>query len=671
MGCGNSKTPSPMNDDHIPKTPQPIPPTVQPSTIKPDLKINYDKYRNHTESVVVVWLDPTLDEDTDTNDVESQLEEVADVVLTYNNPVTCQQFIDSIKTEKVLLVVSDTVKKEFVANATYSVPQIDSVYHFNMNANETVTAGKQKVYTSAKTLVTQMKKDKRDCIRGLLGIQIIDVSSSRIEDMKNRQDAYFVYDQLAKHIVLSQTNSLKTEENMADVYKYCDKNHASQKNAQEFLMNFKGQYAKHPPAHWYSWDSFLYDVLNRALREHRYDTVYELSVYIRHLHDQINEEFQKPDLQLKHKKLYRGQKFSKEDFDKIKKNVKGLISMSNFLSTTFDRNVAVEFATRNAESTVQTIALLEINVADKSSCPFLDIMKCSKFPNEKEYLLSFGSVFRIDSVEYLPENTKIWHIKLTLTNDYDKELASLTDHFKYLLIDNDVLVNLAKLAQQLSQWEQATYLWELVIATRDEKQHSAAYNNLGSIEFEKGNLEQALKYYEKSLELEKRFTNENDPSLIPTYNNIGTVYYKQGDLDRALESFQKAIEIHDISSNKNQEITTTIFVNMTSILNQQGKHKEALEIIEKCLNIQINIYPDFHPNLATTYNTIAVTCNYWRLFAVAYGNREKEIEFTQRALQYAKKALEIDERALPPNHPQRILHQKNFDYYTKLAGFIF
>ena len=648
------------------------------NVVKPQPQEDRDESNNNVpgtivEGAIVIWLDPSMNPNTNTDVIRNQLQRAANCVFIYKDPNECLTFIHGLKYEKVHLIVSRAVNEEFITNARDNIPQIEIIYPYSFYDEIMAATGSQSEFVLPVNLCEELMIKIRNSNRNLLGIQIINPALLNSSAGNDQQDAMFMYDQLVRHIILSRIDDNLTETNvnviMADVFKFCDNYPTKRENDINFKTEFKTQYQSKHASYWYSCDVFFYGTLNHALRTHNYQTIYELGAFIRQLHKHLNEYALPITGTLA---LYRGQRFSKEDFEKIQSSKGRLLSFTCFLSTSREKTRAIGFAEENLAYIRDVSTLLEITVSiENSTVPFADITEWSAFPREKECLFSIGTVFRIDSIENLEEDPRIRKIKLSLTNDYDKQLASLTDHFKYLLIDNDVLVNLAKLAQQLSQWDHATYFWKLVIATRDEKQHSAAYNNLGSIEFEKGNLEQALKYYEKSLELEKRFTNENDSSLIPTYNNIGTVYYKQGDLDRALESFQKAIEIHDISSNKNQEITATIFVNMTSILNQQGKHKEALEIIEKCLNIQINIYPDLHPNLATTYNTIAVTCNYWRLFAVAYGNREKEIEFTQRALQYAKKALEIDERALPPNHPQRILHQKNFDYYTKLAGFIF
>jgi len=55
-----------------------------------------------------------------------------------------------------------------------------------------------------------------------------------------------------------------------------------------------------------------------------------------------------------------------------------------------------------------------------------------------------------------------------------------------------------------------------------------------------------------------------------------------------------------------------------------------------------------------------------RAIAKTDGNNEKEIEYTRNASNYAKAALDIDYRVLPPDHLQTTLHKKNVDYFAHL-----
>jgi len=107
-----------------------------------------------------------------------------------------------------------------------------------------------------------------------------------------------------------------------------------------------------------------------------------------------------------------------------------------------------------------------------------------------------------------------------LTNSKD----ALGAIYSYIGIDYD---NLGDLNNALLYYDR-----ELEI-----KRESTALNNIAGIYEEEGNYNKALEYYNKSLQL------TSDPSNIAsTYNNIAIVYSHKGDKNKAVEYLKKAIE---------------------------------------------------------------------------------------------------------------------------------
>ena len=56
----------------------------------------------------------------------------------------------------------------------------------------------------------------------------------------------------------------------------------------------------------------------------------------------------------------------------------------------------------------------------------------------------------------------------------------------------------------------------------------------------KGDLDQALIYLNKSLDIEINTFGDKNPALATTYNNIGIIYDSKGDLDQALIYYNKS-----------------------------------------------------------------------------------------------------------------------------------
>jgi len=80
---------------------------------------------------------------------------------------------------------------------------------------------------------------------------------------------------------------------------------------------------------------------------------------------------------------------------------------------------------------------------------------------------------------------------------------------------------------------------ELEIARdlNDEEGESSALNNIAEIYIKQGNYDKALEYYNKSLQLTSK-----PSSIAVTYNNIALVYSDKGDKNKAVEYYKKAIE---------------------------------------------------------------------------------------------------------------------------------
>jgi tetratricopeptide (TPR) repeat protein len=454
-----------------------------------------------------------------------------------------------------------------------------------------------------------------------------------------------MYDQLFREIVLS----LKEEE-VNGICEFCLNHIENDQEDLKFISNLKTTYSKYPPVRWYSTEACLYKILNKALRIHAYDVLYELRVFIRHLHEDIIAHQKKTPWE--NKPLYRGQGLEKEQFEYICSNKGAVMCFSSFLSTSASKKEALKFARRACDGK-RVAVLMKFKVDKNVSVPFANISKVSDFESEEEWLWSMGSVFRIGQTQ--PRHDKIWVVNLTAVNDNNERLAAMKEYFKDSLNDKNVYLNFARLMHQLAYWKQSKALYLTSIKTENEWHRQAAiYNNLGLILSELKDYDEALEYYYQSLNLELQHGGSNSKDLASTYNNIGTLYYKLEKMDLAIENFQLAIKVYNDTSNDNQEIMATLYNNIALILNCKGEHKKAMENNERCLNIRINIFPDIDPSLATTYNSIASTYYYQQSYT--------------EAVKFAEKAVEIDNLALPPDHPQTKIHKENLNRFKELAS---
>jgi len=110
---------------------------------------------------------------------------------------------------------------------------------------------------------------------------------------------------------------------------------------------------------------------------------------------------------------------------------------------------------------------------------------------------------------------------------------------------------------------------------------AGAYNNLGYVNHEYGNIQKALDYYFKCLDMDTKL---NDVAgLASDYNNIGYVYYYQNLKEKAIEYYKKSLEIAIKSNNKYS--TALSYNNLGAAFKEENKTEEARVYYEKALVI--------------------------------------------------------------------------------------
>ncbi|CAF4688745.1 unnamed protein product, partial [Rotaria sp. Silwood2] len=187
----------------------------------------------------------------------------------------------------------------------------------------------------------------------------------------------FMYTTLFKEIVLEiDFDEKKTVQDLADYARTQEayaNNKGEQKIIHEFVESYRGNIDNNP-IQWYTAECFTYKMLNKALGKLDVSTLLKTGFFMRDLHQNIQ---QLHDQQLKDKNkpfpstLYRGQAMTQQDFEtKIQQDK--LMSYNNFLSTSEEKHVAVDFIGRKLRSDNTKIGVLFIMTIDPAikSAPF-------------------------------------------------------------------------------------------------------------------------------------------------------------------------------------------------------------------------------------------------------------------------------------------------------------
>ncbi len=111
---------------------------------------------------------------------------------------------------------------------------------------------------------------------------------------------------------------------------------------------------------------------------------------------------------------------------------------------------------------------------------------------------------------------------------------------------------------------------------------SGALNNIGIIYHQQSNGEMALKYYQKSVIIDKKLGEKEN--LANTLNNMGQIHYKHGNIPEALIIFTESLKISD-EVNYKKGIAYSLNL-LGDVYLQQKDYVKAEEYFKKSLKIR-------------------------------------------------------------------------------------
>ncbi|CAM2723982.1 unnamed protein product, partial [Rotaria socialis] len=286
---------------------------------------------------------------------------------------------------------------------------------------------------------------------------------------------------------------------------------------------------------------------------------------------------------------------------------------------------------------VNFIMTIDQSKISTSNTPFAMIDEHSAIPSEQEILFTMHTVFRVVEIKLTAKNNRLWEVHLTITDDNDPQLSTLTNRIKEE-IDGEGWDRMGKLMLKVGHFDQAEELYnELLENASTDSDRAFNYHQLGWLKHDQGKYPEAVKFYQKYLEIKRKILPEDDASLASTYGNIDAVYKKMGEYSRALEFYKKSLKIKEISLPPIHPSLATSYCSIGLVYNKMDEYSRALEFYKKSLKIKEISLPANHPSLATSYNNIGLVY--------------KNMGEYSKALEFYEKSLKIKEISLPTNHP--------------------
>lgn len=199
------------------------------------------------------------------------------------------------------------------------------------------------------------------------------------------------------------------------------------------------------------------------------------------------------------------------------------------------------------------------------------------------------------------------------------------------------------------------YERSLKVFKRDEYKENIAeaLNNIGTIYDERGNHIKALEYYQQSLALREEIGNGQD--IAKCLNNIGIVHWMQGDFDQSIEYTEQSLEI--FKENGNTQNVALTLSNLGAVLQSKGNLKRALECYRQSLVIFEEIGNKQH--IALVLSNLGVVHS-------IIGNLDQALEHYQKGLALFEEIGNKSDIALSLNNIGSVLWQKGADFEQSL-----
>lgn len=210
----------------------------------------------------------------------------------------------------------------------------------------------------------------------------------------------------------------------------------------------------------------------------------------------------------------------------------------------------------------------------------------------------------------------------------------------------NVLNSLAENYESLGNYQKAEKLHKQALALREKvfgKEHPDTLNSLGNLACLyklQGRYKEAEPLFEQSLAGKIKFYGPNSSRVSVELNNIASLDKDLGKLKDAETTCLKAIDISKKLGVTSREDLFYQTETLGDIYQSQDRFNDAAKAYQTAFSLAQQLFGDKHPNTAGVYDRLQQTC---------FENNDFE-----QAETYERKALDIGETTLGPNHRETL-----------------
>ncbi|CAF3884031.1 unnamed protein product [Adineta steineri] len=277
--------------------------------------------RRMVRNYSLLCLDECMDEaNQEYQNILTQLKTNTDNIKVFKQRDECVDFLTDAEEDIMSFLVLENTMARHILPLMNDIPQLHSVYIFSniKSQHEEWTTKWQKVsgvHTNTEDLCQALKTDIKKCNQDSIAMSFITVNEITSTDNSNQLEPTFMYTQIFKEILLDMEHDKQA---IKQFITYCRQHDCG---SAKTIDQFENEYHTRSPIWWYTSPSFIYSMLNYALRSMEGDTIIDMGFFIHDLHQQIQQLHQQ-QVHSYHGKpfiVYRGQGLSKTNFEKLQK----------------------------------------------------------------------------------------------------------------------------------------------------------------------------------------------------------------------------------------------------------------------------------------------------------------------------------------------------------------
>ncbi|CAF0751072.1 unnamed protein product [Adineta ricciae] len=608
------------------------------------------------ETFSLVWLDAAVNDSIENVEAQQRLRKCINHLKTFQDGDECIQYIQSQPKDRFVLIISGRLGRDIVPRI-HNLRQVYSIYVYCLDKERNERWAKS--YAKIKDVINKL---------GELESQIRTNHEQRCHinineplpvtffltncDNSKEVNENFLYSQLLIEYLLHIKPIASDEKELITLCKNEYKGNDSELN---ILREFEIDYSSDRALWWFTRDTFVYRLLNKAFRIQNLDLLLMFRFFIRDVQRLIEQNKCTSSL-----RVYRSYLMSSDEIELFKSSTGEFLSINSYFTTNINRQQTLDYLSHADMTSELEKVLFEIS-ADPNTDPqkpFCNITPFSFFMGEDQILFTLGSIFHLISVhQQEDENQRIWIIRMKLSTNKHKLLKFHLEPLKLLYSTEQMdLLTFGKVLRKMNKFDDAEKFYRRLLKELPSNHINLAdcHYGLGLVNDEKGDYESSLEWHQQAIAIRQQTLKTNDPNLACSYNSIANTYQKKGDYRHALEFYNKALSVWKKAYGENHPDVAMCLNNMGCVYENEKKYSQALECHQKALTIKSQHLPDDHINLSATHNNLATV----------YGC----IGQLDSALEHFTKSLNIKYKALSTNHPDIALSLKNIGLVYEMKG---